>query len=149
MRLIFILALALITRSVSAQDLWDFDPIAATPPVILETKIVMESIDGCDGCKQWLRSDGIDLLEAGWTLAVKKVEPVVDEKYPRWRVCIDGECGRIAYTKISKSHCASISTRGGGNDTQRANPSCITVDKATSHSRMAMDSSVLWRQVNG
>lgn len=66
---------------------------------IVESKIVMESIPGCEACERWWASERIELIRAKWVVERVLVNPARGRLYPRWRVCIGDSCQEIENTR--------------------------------------------------
>ena len=68
-------------------------------PTTVESKIVMESIPGCEACERWWASERIELIRAKWVVERVLVNPARGRLYPRWRVCIGDSCQEIENTR--------------------------------------------------
>lgn len=66
---------------------------------LITCKIVMETIDGCDSCKNWWNgTDPETLFDQGWAVRKRRVTPRPGKFYPRWLVCMGNQCTEIEYT---------------------------------------------------
>ena len=68
-------------------------------PTTIESKIVMESIVGCDACDRWWAGERMELQRAKWQVQRVEVQPRSGKLYPRWRVCIGDACEEVENTR--------------------------------------------------
>lgn len=107
MRSIIFLAVALIGNTLIADERDDLikqlrleiltlkaEILSLKQPVV-ESKIVMESISGCDACERWWSTERMDLIRVGWQVERAQVQPRRGKLYPRWRVCIGDSCQEV------------------------------------------------------
>lgn len=69
--------------------------LATKQPAAIESKIVMETISGCEACERWWAAERMELIRVGWQVERAQVQPRRGKLYPRWRVCIGDSCQEV------------------------------------------------------